>query len=507
MQYKIKILIISFALLTSNIVFSQNDIDALRYSQQYYGGTARSAGIGNAVGALGADFSALTINPAGIAQYRSSSFMFSPELAMQQNTSEFVGNTNRDYKYNFNFNNIGLVLANTNQSGNWQTLNFAIGYNRLNNFHNRYFFSGYNPDNSILDRFTEDANANGGTAPEIFYDSHPFGAGLAWETFLLNQADTGAAWNEYQQFFPLVEDGGVTQQRTVTERGAIDESFISLGANYDDRFLFGATLGIPSIRYRRKSIYTEKDEEDNYSAFNDLLLEENLSANGTGVNLKIGGIYKPTNWLRAGVAFHTPTAYSITETFSSIMSSNLVSNQGSNDFWEQSSPDGEFKYYLFTPWRVSSSLALVFRNIGFISADYEFTDYGSPRFVFRTTDVNEKLVATSINQTISDKYGGTHHLRLGAETRVDNFRMRAGYAFYGTPFRNMNGIGNLQQRDNYSLGFGYIDEEVFFDLAYTYSQSTTYDLPYELDDSSEPLYGVDQKIGKNSLLFTFGVLF
>jgi len=45
---------------------------ALIFSQQNYGSTARSKAMGNAFGAIGGDFSSLSINPAGIGVYLNS---------------------------------------------------------------------------------------------------------------------------------------------------------------------------------------------------------------------------------------------------------------------------------------------------------------------------------------------------------------------------------------------------------------------------------------------------
>ena len=45
---------------------AQNEVDALRYSRLSVVGTARYSGLGGAFGALGADFSTLSVNPAGI---------------------------------------------------------------------------------------------------------------------------------------------------------------------------------------------------------------------------------------------------------------------------------------------------------------------------------------------------------------------------------------------------------------------------------------------------------
>ncbi|HSI91080.1 MAG TPA: hypothetical protein VK927_08185, partial [Adhaeribacter sp.] len=59
---------------------AQNEVDALRYSNLSFGGTARIQGIGGAQTALGADASSMNGNPAGLGFYRKSEFTFSPGL-------------------------------------------------------------------------------------------------------------------------------------------------------------------------------------------------------------------------------------------------------------------------------------------------------------------------------------------------------------------------------------------------------------------------------------------
>ncbi|HSH66758.1 MAG TPA: hypothetical protein VLB84_13425, partial [Bacteroidia bacterium] len=50
--------------------YSQNDIDAMRYSQLTFGGTARFNSMAGSMGALGGDISTLSFNPAGIGIFR-----------------------------------------------------------------------------------------------------------------------------------------------------------------------------------------------------------------------------------------------------------------------------------------------------------------------------------------------------------------------------------------------------------------------------------------------------
>jgi len=79
---------ISFLLCCSNAM-AQNELDALRYSQTQLYGNARSAGYGNANGAIGADFGGLSYNPAGIGLYRKNEFVFLPSLKINANKGEF----------------------------------------------------------------------------------------------------------------------------------------------------------------------------------------------------------------------------------------------------------------------------------------------------------------------------------------------------------------------------------------------------------------------------------
>ena len=94
---------IAFIVLLAGLTKSalaQNQVDALRYSQVVYGGTARSLAMGNSFGALGADFSVLSTNPAGIGFYRGSEVSFSPSVFVAKSSSSYLGNPSEDVKYN-----------------------------------------------------------------------------------------------------------------------------------------------------------------------------------------------------------------------------------------------------------------------------------------------------------------------------------------------------------------------------------------------------------------------
>src|SRR5918999_846021 len=80
---------------------AQNEVDALRYSQLTYVGSARFTGMGGAFGALGGDISSFSFVPAGVAVYRKNELSFTPAFYVQDISSAYNGTQSNDTKYNF----------------------------------------------------------------------------------------------------------------------------------------------------------------------------------------------------------------------------------------------------------------------------------------------------------------------------------------------------------------------------------------------------------------------
>ena len=75
-----RIFSIAILLLSITQLFAQSHYDAFLYSESNLLGTARSSGMANAFGALGADMSVLSTNPAGLGVYQSVEFSYSLSL-------------------------------------------------------------------------------------------------------------------------------------------------------------------------------------------------------------------------------------------------------------------------------------------------------------------------------------------------------------------------------------------------------------------------------------------
>lgn len=479
---------------------AQSDEDALRYSQLSIGGTGRFIAVGGAFGALGADFGSLSFNPAGIGLYRSSELSFTPSVAWTNSVSDFQNIQSSTTASMFNVSNFGVVFASDltrkNGENKWKRLNFGFGANRINDFNRSVYYRGYNEDNSLVDYYLEELNAGGGIAPSQITNTYPFSAALVWESYLVNPnvSDTN-------HYYSVIPNGQVQQDRLIEESGSATEYVFSIGSNYDDRLFLGATFGMPSLHYTSTSSYVESDVNDVISNFSSFELYDNLSTYGIGFNGKFGLAYRVNDYVRFGGAFHSPTIYYLHDEYSSYINAQLDTSQGAS----YSTPFGVYDYALVTPWRAIGSVAIFFKQYGFISVDYEFVDYGYMHYKFnRYAPVSEQSVENSLNQTIDLKYNSASNIRVGGEFVYDLFRFRAGVGFYGSPFKTGMATDQYDYSSvNISGGLGLKLNNFTIDAAYMHSASKEYYQPYTLESQAVPGVGIDNNTGNVVLTMAY----
>ena len=440
---------------------AQNEVDALRYSQNFYGGTARAMSMGGAFGALGGDFTSASLNPAGIGVYRSTEITFTPTLSYDNTSTDYLGNTTEDNQYKFILNNLGFVHSNlTGKDKGWVSVSFGLGYNQLNNFNRNtnmkgIMVSGGPNSSSLLDNFTNYANDTPGAMedPGLL---DPFYEGLAWESYML-ELDTISFYNElWDQYY------GQTQQRRIVESGGIGEYAISVGANYSNRLYVGATFGIHRLRYNSVVTHMEVDDAYIVDYFDAFTFIESLETRGTGYTFKAGMIFRPISLIRIGAAFHLPTFYNIKESFYTGMESSFDPDSKNFEYaGYYGSPNNEFQYWLRTPWKAIGSVAVQLGRMALISADYEYMDYSEANMDSRSTDYD----LLDQNDRIRAIYTAAHNVRLGGELHLGPMYLRGGAAFYDSPYKSTE-INHEAWHISYSGGLGFRSENVFFDLAY-----------------------------------------
>src|SRR5579863_9047710 len=138
--------------------------DALRYSQDILGGTARFASMGGAFCAVGGDLSTLGYNPAGIAVFTKNQLEVSPGLTFQSTNSNYNGTSTTSQTSGINLQSMGLVgtkkTKHKDDEGGWKSYNFGIAYNRMNNFNDNVTIQGTTNKSTFLDDLTAQANGN-----------------------------------------------------------------------------------------------------------------------------------------------------------------------------------------------------------------------------------------------------------------------------------------------------------------------------------------------------------
>lgn len=436
--------------------YSQSVDNALKYSRQEFNGTARSTAMGGAFGALGGDFSSLSINPAGIGVYRSSEFTFTPSI-------EYTDSKNNGYsedKYSFTMGNIGYVasfIPRMAPEKGWQNFNFGIGYNRIANFNRDGYLFNLNSGSSLLDEWADLAKGN---SPDNLYS---FEEKLAYDAYLINHDDD----LNYQSV--LFNEDRMDQQKSIDEKGYIGEYVLTFGANYGHKLYLGATIGIQDLYHKTTSSYSEYSLTGNTTSLNEFTFNEYMTTSGIGVNLKIGAIYKITNSLRVGAAIHTPTFYNLEETYDTSISSEFeptIPDGFPEDGEAFHAFDSEFvsrtNYNYETPFRSILSAAYLFGKKAVLSVDYEMIDYSNTEF--NNSDAGDVM---NENQEIAQSYQSTSNLKIGAEYRLTpNVSLRGGYAKYGDPYKSFINEGY----DTYSGGFGFKQNNFFFDMAYLYKE-------------------------------------
>ncbi|MFN4234764.1 MAG: OmpP1/FadL family transporter [Bacteroidia bacterium] len=444
---------------------AQNADDAFRYSFTGITGTTRYTSMGGAFGALGGDASVASYNPAGIGVYRRSEITFTPSFFYQNVTSNFKNQVAEDFKYNFNIGNFGYIgkIDHYNTTGEgWISSSFGITYNRINNFHSNVLIEGKNSQSSLLDVwYNQAAVINGKQNPS---NLDPFGAGLAWETYLLDTIPTDTVNNLPWEYYSQISSPnmGNLQRKAMNMTGSMAETAISYAGNYSNKLFIGASIGFPTIRFRYNSIHTEEvNPQDTNSILKSFNYREDLYTRGNGFNFKVGVIYRLNDYVRLGGALHTPTFYSLSDSWSSRISANYINGAT----LQYDSPNGSFNYSLNTPMRAIGSLAFVIAQKGLISADYEFVDYSNMRLRSNTYKFFDE------NDDIRRSYSAAGILRVGAEYRAEPFALRVGYANWANAYRP--NVANNSSRNDFSFGLGIREKEYYIDFAYLISISNS----------------------------------
>jgi len=264
----------------------------------------------------------------------------------------------------------------------------------------------------------------------------------------------------------------------------------SIGTNYDDKLFLGATIGVPFINFTENRTFIEiNDKPDTTDMFGKFTITDKLRVKSTGINLKLGIIYQPVDFLRVGLAFHTPTYYGkVKENFNRQMLAHIVNGERSVNYTFE-----ENVYTLTTPLRATANVAFFIFQRAFISAEYEFAHYGMASMYAKDYNFKEE------NRMIDKMYGFSHIARIGAEVNISQaFSLRVGYNYISSPYKDKINDGSQHYA---SAGFGFRTKYFFGDFAYAYNISKE---KYWMFDSANK---AENKFITHRIMLTLGVRF
>lgn len=464
-------------------------------------GTARFVGMGGALGALGADISVMSANPAGIGLYRGSDVTGTLSVLLQAD-KPLAG---EQYAH-LSLDNLGFVISHHWDGPVLKFLNFGFNYQKKVNFNHLLVADHANTMGlSQTDQLAHLSNLYAyAEGDDWFFPSDL--ASTADSSYLL-AANNGKFYGQPAQGnqFSRITEGGVN---------AFD---LNLSANLSEQFYLGATIGFEDIDYRSYTAYTELYQlEQDYYDYN---MNSNQSVSATGVNAKFGIIVRPFMYsaFRFGITVETPTFY----TMQSAAYMNMETHYDSDGIYH---PEGLYRYdgpaenyldySLTTPWKFRFSLGHTMGDYLAVGAEYEYVNYAKTRMGYLDYNTwggaaNDQEMNALTRRTL--KAG--HNVKVGLEMKLHpTLRARLGYNYYSEAY---NQYASFDQSINsyalsynvatdymnkgavnlFTVGLGYQKKKFYVDLAYKYriqnADFYAFDDSFMVDLVNDPLYTGD----------------
>lgn len=458
---------------TSGYFYGQ---DLFKFSQYGNIGSARVQGMGGAFVALGADASSAVINPAGLGFYNRSEFSISPYLKNSNTTANYLDQNTPLLSSNFGIGQAAIVFSKNGVGSRRKKRNFAISYNNLVNFQNQYEYNGLNNVSSIQDRFAEEANLRGAGTEELNAEFNT-NTGIAdtpeslyYQAFMIEPTNNG--YVVFEPSFP------VDQQGRVSERGNLGQLSLSFANNFDDKTYVGLTVGIQNLNYNSIDYIDEVFPNAEY--LSGLRATNELSTQGTGINLSLGGIYRASNNFNVGLSLTTPTIMRARETFLQTISITPNGNAIETNFPTVRTFPNDFNYRITSPLRASVGAAFFLPNkLGVLSSELNYVAYGNMGIVDPDNSVWSDEQMNAINQV----YKNTVNIKLGGEIVLGMGRLRAGYNRIGDPLVQSDGL--KRSLNVATFGGGVRMNKFFADVAVNYQTSQSSFTPYVLANDTD----------------------
>jgi hypothetical protein len=498
--------------------FAQIPEDAIRYSWFTQNGTARSLAIGGAMGSLGGDITANFINPAGIGFYRTSEVAFSPGFSLNNIKTNYRGTKLDSSKNNFALGPIGFAWALPNRNNDNKSRSFSIAFTQNASFSNNIHYKGFNNYSSYSEAFAEELTKQ--NLPDVLSTESiaPYTTAPAYLSYLIYIKNLPGGGRVVKTLTDSIIEAGrsLQQDMTKTTKGGLYELGLSYAGNDGEKWLWGIALGIPIVNFESNTIFKETDTSSiTTDQFKSFTYTDNYKTTGAGINAKLGLIYRPKEYIRIGLAVHTPSYMSLTDrrksSLATVLENPTKDTIVNSSTFTNGQERGQANYNQTSPWKVMLSGSYVFREVedvtkqrGFISADIEYVKHRGTKYNSNAEQptLDDKTYYDQLNAVIKDIYKGNINVRVGGEIKFNTIMGRLGFGYYGNPYKNAPARANKM---TLSGGLGYRNKGFFVDVTYVHRITKDFDIPYRLQNTETVYADVNQRAG--NIMATIGVKF
>lgn len=511
-------LLASTLLLGVSVSRAQAPTDAYRNSMRKTYGTARAQGMSNAVGALGADPTAVSVNPAGIGLYRSSEVTFGFNVGHVKSSTNWQDKEGSDMsKWVGNLDHLSIIFPISNPylvTSDWRVV-MGASMSSLYDYDRDYEMRSVAPEYSLSEYIANKATLIGAPYNTLRnMSSSPYFLGtMAYNGGFIETRpgyDDVYVPSTYAAINPFAPDkyaeSNVTYLKpdagrlNVSEKGSRKMYDFTIGGSWADKVYFGATLRTTSSAYARSSVYREDFHytyKPNYNVENQVYYTElgnSLTVAGGAVGASFGLMAAVGDFGRIGISYNTPQFGRYNEVFSTTIqwyNNNRTNGKGELEpLYTNGTDDMTNTYNLMLPGDLTASAMVFLGGYGMVTYDFNWRDLGSARL--QGSDFQDA------NQFLKEDYGSQMTHRVGLEIRpVSGFYLRVGYSYSDGGLKS-EGIrpqeGNVMAYDY--IASGAITDAVLRDSYQTISAGigcrlfgrTTLDLAYVRGKASERVF-------------------
>jgi hypothetical protein len=432
-------------LLSVSVLNAQFAEDALRFSQLGLGVGAKTLSIGSASVGSADDYSALFLNPAGLALIRDYEFSVGLSHQIYDNKVSYLGSTSSLASNATNLNNLGIVYPIPTTRG---SLTFAFGVGRVSNYTTASSVEAFSSSHSIIESMIPNVNlwSMSANARNNLLDEN-----IPYQLFL---AEIDSAQGK---LYSLIT-GNVNQKATVREGGGLNNWSLGGAMDIARDLSLGVTLTVVSGLYTYDRVFTESDDAGLYqtqpSDLDHFTLEQTIKSNVSGYNALM---YRKQGRDKFGITVRTPTILEMNEDFTS--SGRSVFDNGDRYSLELTD---KTSYKVLTPTVFGAGGSVQLGEWLVLAADAEYIDWTQMEF----RDGSPDLI--SENRLIQKLFKPTTNLRGGAELTLWNYgvKLRGGVVMNPSPY-----VGDPSSFNQlyYTGGAGIaLDQNVTLNLAYAY---------------------------------------